>query len=235
MSDSASRGHVIRFAAVLSLVCGMLITGASVSLKGLQQENMAVDRQKNILLAGRIIDSSQALSSEKIKKLFSKNISQFSVDASGNIHPQPGDSGLTIYIHKKKGTIESYIIPIDSKGLWGKINGYMAIAGDGETIVGFSIYNHSETPGLGGEIEKQWFLQNFAGKKIVNRSGRFVSVSIEKSVSDDTGDLSEVNSVDGISGATLTGKYLTSGIQATLEQYEPLSVRFRQGDSIPME
>ena len=33
-------------------------------------------------------------------------------------------------------------------------------AADGQTVAGFSVYQHAETPGLGGEIEKPWFQQN---------------------------------------------------------------------------
>ena len=36
------------------------------------------------------------------------------------------------------------------------------------------------------------------------------------------------NYVDGISGATLTGKYLSEGIKSTLTQYESVSITFRQ-------
>jgi Na+-transporting NADH:ubiquinone oxidoreductase subunit C len=34
--------------------------------------------------------------------------------------------------------------------------------------------------------------------------------------------------VDGISGATLTGRYLSEGLEETLMQYEPVSIIFRQ-------
>jgi Na+-transporting NADH:ubiquinone oxidoreductase subunit C len=34
--------------------------------------------------------------------------------------------------------------------------------------------------------------------------------------------------VDGISGATLTGRYLAAGIRDTLSQYEPVAVKFRK-------
>jgi Na+-transporting NADH:ubiquinone oxidoreductase subunit C len=34
--------------------------------------------------------------------------------------------------------------------------------------------------------------------------------------------------VDGISGATLTGQYLSEGIRDTLKAYEPVAIQFRQ-------
>jgi Na+-transporting NADH:ubiquinone oxidoreductase subunit C len=105
----------------------------------------------------------------------------------------------------------------------------MAIKNDGTTITGFTVYKHSETPGLGGEIEKAWFQKNWVGKKIVDQGGEFVSVSIAKGETKDVvPEDKNLHYVDGISGATLTGKYLSAGIRDTLKNYEPVSIRFRK-------
>jgi len=114
------------------------------------------------------------------------------------------------------------------QGLWGKINGYLAIDKDGSTITGFTVYKHSETPGLGGEIERSWFQKNFEGKKIVNKEGKFVSISIARGAVKDViqKDL-QLNFVDGISGATLTGKFLSASMKDILKEYESVSVKFR--------
>ena len=39
---------------------------------------------------------------------------------------------------------------------------------DCETAKGITFYKHGETPGLGGEVEKPWFQDNFIGKKFVD-------------------------------------------------------------------
>ncbi|MBS0012998.1 MAG: NADH:ubiquinone reductase (Na(+)-transporting) subunit C, partial [Desulfobacterales bacterium] len=136
---------------------------------------------------------------------------------------------LTIYLYTKNGEIQNYIIPIESQGLWGKIYGYMALENDGSTVAGFTVYEHSETPGLGGEIEKQWFQENFEGKKIVDRTGHFVAVQIAKGdVEKQISEEKESHYVDGISGATLTGRYLSRGLEKTLARYEPVSLCFRK-------
>jgi Na+-transporting NADH:ubiquinone oxidoreductase subunit NqrC len=97
------------------------------------------------------------------------------------------------------------------------------------TVKGFAVYQHAETPGLGGEIEKRWFRDNWVGKKIVTREGRFVSVGIAKGRAEETVPKEkQLNYVDGISGATLTGKYLAAGIKDTLSRYEPVSIKFRK-------
>ncbi|THB76366.1 MAG: FMN-binding protein [Desulfobacteraceae bacterium] len=222
--------RAVRFAAIVSFISCMMITAASSGLKHRQLENIELDKQKNILKAAGLIDDSKPVDKSVIKSLFDTQITHLALDGEGQAIAAPTPDSLNLYLHRLDSRIISFIIPIDSRGLWGKINGYIALAADGETVVGFSIYSHSETPGLGGEIEKQWFSKNFVGKKIVNATGQFVSVAIAKGkVTPASGEV-ELNTVDGISGATLTGKYLSEGIKIILEQYEPVSVRFRQGD-----
>ena len=88
--------------------------------------------------------------------------------------------------------------------------------------------SHGETPGLGGEIETAWFQNNFRGKKIVDAEGRFVSIGITKGkVADRVPSGSQANFVDGISGATLTGRFLSEGLRDTLQAYEKVSANFR--------
>jgi Na+-transporting NADH:ubiquinone oxidoreductase subunit C len=85
---------------------------------------------------------------------------------------------------------------------------------------------------LGGEIESRWFRQNFEGKKIVDASGDFVSIQIAKAGMVDTLPAERrINYVDGISGATLTGKFLNEGMKETLKRYEPVAIQFRRDES----
>ena len=111
-------------------------------------------------------------------------------------------------IHKDE-QINGYILPVNTRGLWGKIHGYLAFETDGQTVSGFSVFSHSETPGLGGEIESAWFQENFKGKKILNTQNKFVSVGITKGEVKNLPEDLHDHYVDGISGATLTGKFLS--------------------------
>ena len=150
------------------------------------------------------------------------------VDDQGNIIDEYVPDSLNLYFFQEEGRIKGYIIPINTRGLWGKIQGYLAFENDGQTVSGFSVFSHSETPGLGGEIESAWFQKNFKGKKILNAQNQFVSVGIAKGeVKNLPQDLQD-HYVDGISGATLTGKYLSEGIKETLVKYDSVSVTFRQ-------
>jgi len=233
MSD---RMKSIIFAFVLCLVCSTLLTAASTRLQPLQEQNIQTDRKKNILMAIGLLDTSQVYPATEIDRLYQKNIFKYIVDQAGTIIDQPDvtsedqDGLMPIYLamdDNKK--IRSYIIPVETRGLWGKIYGYLALEDDGSTIVGFTVYKHSETPGLGGEIENRWFQENFVGKKIVDQNNNFVSVSVAKGrAAEQVSEDKRLNYVDGISGATLTGQYLTKGLQEILTEYEPASVRFRQ-------
>jgi Na+-transporting NADH:ubiquinone oxidoreductase subunit C len=227
----SSNTKSVLFAAVLCLVCSLLLTIASSGLKSYQVRNINLDRQKNLLKSAGLIDDQGDNTQAYIEKLYSENIKSLWVDSSGRIvkEPEKGEKALPIYLYIKENEIESYIVPIDAQGLWGKINGYLAISRDGSTISGFTVYKHSETPGLGGEIERSWFQKNFKGKKIVNKEGKFVSISVARgTVRDMIQEDLRANFVDGISGATLTGKFLSASMKDILKEYESVSVKFRQ-------
>jgi Na+-transporting NADH:ubiquinone oxidoreductase subunit C len=222
----------ILFALVLSLVCGGLLTLASTGLMEYQLRNVALDKNKNILKSVGLLDDSKSYPAEAVARLYEDHIRQMWVDGEGNVvQEQKGEDDLPVYIFKQQEKIQAYIIPVHSRGLWGKIAGYLAIKNDGATISGFTVYSHQETPGLGGEIEKKWFQKNFEGKTILDDQGNFVSVTIAKGTA--KGQIPEgrqKNFVDGISGASMTGKFLSAGLKQTLSKYEPLSERFRKNE-----
>ncbi len=218
------------FAAVLGVVCSLLLTAASSGLKAFQEENALVDRQRNVLKAVGALDPERRYRSDEIRVLFEKSIRTVKVDPDGRAVTADTAAGrlLPLYLFMQDDQVQSYILPVDSRGLWGRIYGFLAIRNDGRTVAGFSVYQHSETPGLGGEIERPWFQQNFVGKQILDAQGELVSVGIAKgAVADVVATDRQGNYVDGISGATLTGRYLSEGLKEILLTYEPVSRQFR--------
>lgn len=236
MFEKNSKAHVILFALVLSVLCSLLITAAATGLKARQQENMDLDKKVNLLRAAGLVDGGKKSKKENINTLYDQRIEEVVVDPQGKIMETENPDGMHLYFihaqgagssHDLKG-ISGYIVPINTRGLWGKIQGYLAFENDGQTVSGFSVFSHSETPGLGGEIESAWFQKNFKGKKIFNAQDKFVSIGIAKGKAGDLPKDERNNFVDGISGATLTGRYLSEGIKNTLMKYEGVSVTFRQ-------
>jgi Na+-transporting NADH:ubiquinone oxidoreductase subunit C len=232
-SFKKNRVYVVLFALSVALFFSMLITAAANMLKPLQMENMALDKRTNLLEAAGLVPEGRKPTPEDIKRIYDTRIREVYVNPKGQIMTSPADSTLQLYLIHTDQQVQGYIVPIITRGLWGKIYGYLAFEQDGQTVAGFSVYNHSETPGLGGEIESNWFQNNFKGKKILNDHNQFVSVGIAKGRAENLPKQLQDHYVDGISGATLTGRYLSEGLEETLMKYEPVSIIFRQKKGTP--
>jgi Na+-transporting NADH:ubiquinone oxidoreductase subunit C len=196
---------------------------------------MRMEKRRNILKAVGLLEEKTALSESGIEKIYDDKIETYWVTPEGKLvgAPRRTEKDLPLYVRLDGRKIGAYVVPVESKGLWGKIYGYLALENDGATIAGFTVFKHSETPGLGGEIEKEWFQKEWIGKKIVDKNGDFVSVHIARGPAEEAVPEAMLpHTVDGISGATLTGRYLTTGIRETLESYEPVSIRFRKNRMI---
>ena len=228
MSDTLKS---IWFAAVTALISSLLLTGASSGLKEYRLNNIKVDNQKNLLKSVGLIEPGGRYSGDAIDTIYRENIRRYQVNGSGDLTPGEAavEGSRPLFLYVKDNTIQAYILPVHSKGLWGKIEGYLALENDGRTVAGFTVFSHGETPGLGGEIETAWFQGNFRGKKIVDAADRFVSIGIAKGkAADRIPPDGRANFVDGISGATLTGRFLSEGLRDPLLAYEKVSARFRQ-------
>lgn len=108
-----------------------------------------------------------------------------------------------------------YIIPVYGAGLWGPIWGYVAFDSDGSTIYGAYFAHKGETPGLGAEIEKPKFSDQFRGKTLFH-GDRFYPVAVVKNGQKPTG---EGDYVDGVSGGTITSKGVGAMLDNCLSPY----------------
>ena len=109
--------------------------------------------------------------------------------------------------------------------------GYFAIEPDAVTVKGITFYRHKETPGLGGEVDKEWFKNNFIGKRLVDNDGKLVSIEVIKGFVSDK-DPEAYRKVDGISGATITCKGVTTFLKKDLNKYEPYFKKIRMLNEI---
>ncbi len=121
------------------------------------------------------------------------------------------------------GQPEMVVLPIQGYGLWGTIYGFLTLENDMNTIKGISFYEHKETPGLGARIEEPEWRAKWSGIHSYDDSGD-VATGVTKA-----GNPKE-NWVDGISGATLTGRGVSNMIQFWLgdEGYKPYLDALRQ-------
>lgn len=225
------------FAAIVCIVCSFTLAFVFQSLKDKQELNEALDVKKNILKAvGLKTPLPRTAKSEEILKTYREKIQELVIDEQGNIvegkTPQDAvtQSDLhPIYIYKEGEETVAYAFPVQGKGLWSTLFGYLAIEPDGITVRGISFYLHGETPGLGAEIEKDWFQDNFKGKKIwseeeqATRSIAVVKGRVEGRIPKDE----EPFYVDGISGATMTSIGVTNLLKKWIGVYTPFFAKIR--------
>ena len=127
-----------------------------------------------------------------------------------------------VYILEKDGKAEAYCIPVLGFGLWGALYGYFALEKDLDTVLGITFYKTKETPGLGKEIEYEYYQKKFLKKKILDAKGKLRSITVVKGKASDKYDLPELNHyVDGISGATITCDGVTDMLKKFLDFYQP--------------
>ena len=127
------------------------------------------------------------------------------------------DKYLPVFYHSID---KAYILPISGKGLWSTLFGFLALDKDKNTVKGITFYKHKETPGLGGEVDKAWFQNNFVGKKIFNSKNKLVSIKVSKGVASALPEDKQIHAVDGITGATVTSNGLTDFLLRDLNRYE---------------
>jgi Na+-transporting NADH:ubiquinone oxidoreductase subunit C len=114
-----------------------------------------------------------------------------------------------------KSKTDTIILPIEGKGLWSTLYGFIALHTNGVDIKGLTFYKHGETPGLGGEVDNPKWKAKWEGKKAFkpNSSAPVLSVKKGQASPDDP------YSVDGLSGATITSNGVTHLIQFWLGEH----------------
>ncbi len=109
-----------------------------------------------------------------------------------------------IYLLKDEaGAIEKVVLPIHGYGLWSTLYGFIALRGDMNTVYGITFYEHGETAGLGGEVDNPAWKGLWPGKEIYD--GSDVALKVIKGNANPANANYE-HQIDGLSGATLTGK-----------------------------
>ncbi|MGP5202460.1 Na(+)-translocating NADH-quinone reductase subunit C [Psychrobacter aquimaris] len=135
-----------------------------------------------------------------------------------------------VYVKKDDaGKPEIVVLPIQGYGLWGTIYGFLTLESDMNTIKGISFYEHKETPGLGARIEEPAWRAKWSGIHSYDENGN-VATGVTKAGTP------KENWVDGISGATLTGRGVSNMIQFWLGEqgYKPYldTLRKESGQTI---
>ncbi|MBT3296475.1 MAG: NADH:ubiquinone reductase (Na(+)-transporting) subunit C [Verrucomicrobia bacterium] len=212
---------VIGFATVICLVCSVLLAVVSTGLAPRQARNKANDVKGKVLqVFGESVTDAKGkicVTPDELDSMYSERITGIVLDAQGHkVDSRTVDSltaqevnvrdkasrlktfyPLYIYTAPESGA-KRYAIHVSGKGLWSTVKAFMALEGDLSTIAGIVFYEHQETPGLGGEVEKPFFQDRFKGKKWI-ADGNVQPFRVTKPGAPITD-----HSVDGITAATMT-------------------------------
>ncbi|MFM7851997.1 MAG: NADH:ubiquinone reductase (Na(+)-transporting) subunit C, partial [Flammeovirgaceae bacterium] len=221
-----SNTYIIVYSAILTVVCAGVLAFASISLKDAQEANIALEQKGNILST-----VTQIPDGADVQALYAKRIKGFVVDHKGNVVPNADPSKVIVASEYKKKPeervlpvyeflndadptkVEAVVLPVYGYGLWNNIWGFVALESDFNTVLGVKFAHAGETPGLGARIETEEIQKRYIGKKVFDGSSTLISIMMMKGEGQNYSD--DHHKVDGMSGATLTGK----GVNNMLKDY----------------
>ena len=126
------------------------------------------------------------------------------------------DAGL--YVATVNGQLV-YGTQFAGPGLWGTIEGVIAVTADLREIVGIEIVSDNETPGLGGRINEPWFKDQFRGERVTAGG-----IDVTQIAGD--GDPDRVNGlIDGVTGATRTSDSMEAIVNRELQRLQNAEIQ----------
>jgi Na+-transporting NADH:ubiquinone oxidoreductase subunit C len=227
----------VAFSAAVCVVCAVLVSTAAVALRDRQTVNAELDRQRNVLAAAGVAREDERITTDEIERRFAdfevaavdmrsgREDPAFEVKgydprrAQGE--PQSSravprnDAQITrvphhLLVYKKRdaaGGLDLLVLPIEGKGLWSTMYGFLALGPDLRTVRGLTYYQHGETPGLGGEVDNPRWKGLWPGRQAFNAQGRPVLEVVRGAAGPVDAD---PHRVDGLSGATITSRGVTA-------------------------
>ncbi|MFA3791722.1 Na(+)-translocating NADH-quinone reductase subunit C [Aliiglaciecola sp. SL4] len=232
MSDKKKEtlGGTIGVVVAVCLVCSVVVSGAAVGLREMQQTNAANDKRSNILQAAGLETTVDC----DVPCTFDKFVTERFVDLetgeyveveedfdmykaakqeaysvkveNSNVGFQRRSSVASVYlIENEANEVTRIVLPVHGSGLWDLMYGFLAIDADGNTVRELVYYQQKETPGLGGEVQNPSWKAKWDGKKLFKDGD--VAIQVKKNAGSNND-----YAVDALSGATLT----SNGVQNTL-------------------
>jgi Na+-transporting NADH:ubiquinone oxidoreductase subunit C len=251
-----SNAYIIGFAAAVCLVCSIVVSTSAVSLRERQDRNKVLDRQTQVLVVAGLLEGGQKASPEEVERLFDENIQTRVVDLATGEYDDSVDAATydqrkaskdpaasrtapankagvsrlptlaLVYQRVEGDQVQSLILPIEGKGLWSTLYGFLALGTDTTTIEGITFYEHGETPGLGGEIDNPSWKSVWIGRQAFDENWQ-PAVEVIKGFAGPVAE--DPHRVDGLSGATLTARGVSDLVRFWLGEdgFEPYLEHFR--------
>jgi len=224
--NTNANGYTLVYSTVIVVIVAFLLAFVFKALKPMQDVNVALDKKKQLLYALNVRNVDNAAAAEKYKQLI---VADKIIDVNGKLinKGEPGGEKagftlnsadykagkLALFVCKVNGQTK-YIIPVYGMGLWGPINGFIALNDDKNTVYGAYFNHEGETAGLGAEIKDNIKWQKlFQGKKLFGSDNSKIALSVVKKVED------PATQVDAVTGATLTSNGVSDMLMECLSKY----------------
>lgn len=219
--NTSSNSYTLIYMVVIIVIVSLLLSITSGMLKSRQNDNVKLDKKKQILSSLPAVDFK-----DDAAGAYANTIQKYVIlDAEGKVLKEldpvkdfdykVSENEYPMYVANVEGKTK-YILPMNGAGLWGAIWGYMALDDDRNTVYGVYFSHASETPGLGAEIVAPKFRDPFVGKHMLDANGKFVSIAVMK-----TGQTAEnQEQVDAISGGTITSKGVETMLMTSVGNYK---------------
>lgn len=224
-----SVAHTMTVAVLVSLACSVLVSTAAILLQPRQEQNQERYRQRIVLEVAGLYEPGMDVAEgfaqieprlvdlETGEYLDAPDPGGFDfLAAAGDPQlglrlPEEQDIAgiqrrartMPVYLVRSNGEVDQVILPVYGKGLWSTLYGYLALDGDGTTVRGLRFYEHAETPGLGDQIDKDAWRDQWFEKRLFDETGALRIEIVRGKVPPGP---DAVYQVDGLSGATMTAR-----------------------------
>jgi electron transport complex protein RnfG len=193
---------IIRYLGLISLICGVLIVGAK------------------LLTEDRIRTNQEVINRDSIAQLLpgaDKQITFF-VQPSGELTTKEAKSPKLFAGYNKSGKLLGVVFEASERGYADIISALCAYDPVSKTIIGFTVVEMKETPGLGDKITKDPdFLANF---RSLDTSKPITTVK--------HGTKKNPWEIDAITGATISSRAVGRMLQKSISEMAPIIESNRQ-------
>jgi NADH:ubiquinone oxidoreductase, Na(+)-translocating, C subunit len=248
-NDSRTKTLVVAF--LVSSICAVLVTTATVMLRPIQAQNRAAEQQARLEALVAAVPGISALLEEAGDAALSTVVIDLETGAAAkSVTPETLETALAdpanwttlsatddiagigsrpnyaqIYLLRSGETVRLAILPVVGSGYGGRIQALLALNGDMQTLAGLAVTEQSETPGLGARIAEAPWQQGFAGKRLFDDTGA-ARLAVAR------GPARGEHEVDGITGATRTGNAVTQMVRFWVgpKGYGSTIAALRRGD-----
>lgn len=233
--NTDSNGYTLGFLAIMVIVVGGSLAFISSALKPIIDANVELDTRKKVLksiLSLSEAEENSTLTANFVNEEYDNKVKAFLVNYNGEVVEETipatydyrktmkdkstavEDKLFPVYTYSSEGETV-YVLQMLGLGLWDEISGYIAFKDDKETIQGIAFDHKGETPGLGAEMVKNKFREQFYDQSIYSEAGEYdfqIYKSGKKPVNG--------KGVDGLAGATITTVGIDDMVKNTVSHYQ---------------